>query len=876
MGRWIDFARRRRRLVVVFWLIAAVAGVGVFPGVPAPVFWPKLGVNSDTSDMLSPDAPHRVDDIAFRQIFNRLDDQILVLVRAESQDAADLLAADFVARLRSDPTYTAHVNQVFAPSVDDFFKQYGLLYLDAVETEGEDETTVFDAVTRINSSAALVRGLYNDPTLPAVFDTLERVADTDIPEDQQESVDRVYNAIAAVIDARVDGEGQPLSWRLLFDEESGPPHQVLINIDPILDTSLLRPAKLVEQALRDAFAESQSIVGLQGELAITGNPVLRSDELRSVSEGIGIAFLISFFFVGALLLWAFRSVLLSVFTLISLVVSISVTSGFAAVAFGDLNLVSVAFTVLMVGLGVDFAVHLLLHARHESQLGYGPGEALQRTSKDIGAALALTAPSTALAFFAFAPTAFTGMTQLGVVAGVGVLIAFMVATSLLPAVFAWLPAAKSTSTSKPYRPLLPQRVRVGAAIVTIVLGVAALPLLPNARFDADPMALRDPQSASVEAFNLLFDDEDTAPYRLSLLADDLDTAAETARELKDLAEVHNAITLMSFVPEDQDAKLDQIGALQSLAWDLGSSPSPRYIEPDPEGRLLAALGDARTDAERGLRRAVERWRERSAADPELGPALERDIFRFWPQELSRLQPQVQLALIGQTEYAVALGDVPASIQDRYLAREQDEVIAARVEIIPEDDVRDPDTRRAFVAAVRDIAPNATGGARNAQAASDIIQAAMVQATLTAMALVSLLLWVVLRDVRLIAVILTPLALAAVLTTATGVLLDMPYNFANVIVLPLLIGIGVDSGIHLALRARKVASADAVYQSVTPRAVFFSALTTIASFGSLSFSAHRGTASMGSLLMIAIGWTLVCTVFVLPLLMQRFARKRETA
>ena len=156
---------------------------------------------------------------------------------------------------------------------------------------------------------------------------------------------------------------------------------------------------------------------------------------------------------------------------------------------------------------------------------------------------------------------------------------------------------------------------------------------------------------------------------------------------------------------------------------------------------------------------------------------------------------------------------------------------------------------------------------------------MIQAIITALITVSILLYLVVRNVRLVIIMLIPLLLAGVLTTATGVLINLPYNFANVIVLPLLIGIGVDSSLHLALQAKAGAPAPqkrSIFENVTARAVVFSAVTTIASFGSLSFSAHRGTSSMGILLMIAIIWVLICTLYVTPALLQWTSQKRDPA
>ena len=153
-------------------------------------------------------------------------------------------------------------------------------------------------------------------------------------------------------------------------------------------------------------------------------------------------------------------------------------------------------------------------------------------------------------------------------------------------------------------------------------------------------------------------------------------------------------------------------------------------------------------------------------------------------------------------------------------------------------------------------------------------AAFQQATLIAFAAVCIVLLVVLRSVRDTVLVIFPLILAAIYTGAASVLLDLPFNFANVIVLPLLFGLGVASGIHLVIRARRVADITALMRTSTPRAVLFSALTTIASFGSLALSGHRGMTSMGQLLTIAIVFTLLCALIVLPALLKWTEQRAE--
>ena len=186
----------------------------------------------------------------------------------------------------------------------------------------------------------------------------------------------------------------------------------------------------------------------------------------------------------------------------SLIISILITAGLGAVIYGQLNLVSIAFTVLMVGLGVDFAIHLLMHLQSKRGKGLSVPAAFYRVSRGIGTALVLTAPSTALAFLAFVPTKFVGISQLGVIAAIGVSIAFLVATSLLPAIFSYfpakaIPANEIRNTVKRAPISLHSKTRNRLAFVVILLGVCALALMPKARFDADPMALRDQSAPSV-------------------------------------------------------------------------------------------------------------------------------------------------------------------------------------------------------------------------------------------------------------------------------------------------------------------------------------------------------------------------------------------
>jgi len=195
-----------------------------------------------------------------------------------------------------------------------------------------------------------------------------------------------------------------------------------------------------------------------------------------------------------------------------------------------------------------------------------------------------------------------------------------------------------------------------------------------------------------------------------------------------------------------------------------------------------------------------------------------------------------------------------------------------VQIFPREDLTDAAALERFVADVRAVAPRATGSAIAIHAASTEVVQSMQQAFAMAIFAIALLLFVIWRALGDMAMVMAPLGLAGLLTAAGAVLMGIPFNFADVIVLPLLLGIGVDSSIHLVHRARTASpSSRSLLETSTANAVVFSAATTIGSFGSLALSTHRGMASLGQLLMLGVALTVVCNLVVLPALLELRAR-----
>ena len=289
----------------------------------------------------------------------------------------------------------------------------------------------------------------------------------------------------------------------------------------------------------------------------------------------------------------------------------------------------------------------------------------------------------------------------------------------------------------------------------------------------------------------------------------------------------------------------------------------KVLQGDLDRLLGASKGAPLGDAARRLSRALTALISEGASESGVLKELETRLMALLPGRLRALNDSLNAG-------PVALDDLPDSLRRRQMAADG----RVSIEVYPKENLHQRQALRRFVGAVRAVAPHATGSPVVILEAGNTVVGAFRDAAVLAFVAIAVLLAVLLRRPGDVALVFAPLVLAALLTVAASVLLGLPFNFANVIVLPLLFGLGVANGIHLVLRRRDEGGVTEVMASSTPRAVVFSTLTTIGSFSSIALSSHPGTASMGKLLTIAIALTLACTLIVLPALMALSEEKRE--
>lgn len=808
----------------------------------------RLDVDADSSRMLSPDLPAQRQAHAVNAAFPDLKASLVVIVEAASGDRADLFTQDLSRRLMDQPEW---VERVFAPAVDPYLAAHGFLFrdLDSVET----------TFSRISRSSNLIASLREDQTLDGFARSLtEAFLLAERAEIEPEALDKLFAEAASVVAASPE-HGRIFGWSTVLDDETGtPPHRRLITVVPRLDNARLSPAKPALMEIRSHVdAALDALPGGDMTVSITGEPALRADEMSSVLGTLGISLGLSLLLVAVILWIGLGARRRAGLAFASLVISLVLTTGFAGFAIGTLNLVSVAFIVLMVGLGIDFAIHILAHVVEMRRSGTPAPDAVILTGRRSGTALVLSAVTTSLAFLAFMATDFDGMAQLGLIGGIGVLIAFAVAATLIPACVSIWPDLAGVEAVKTAPPPVAHNSPL-PAILALTLGLASIWPATLARFDSDPMGLRNPDAPSVIAFRALAETPETSPYRASVLADSGDDAAEIAAAFENTPGIGAAVSVADLIPDQQDEKLTILDiTAASIDHAVRGTPTDLLTRPDaadPVAELRNRL-TGREGAAGQLARAIAAYQEGRSELTDR--ALEEQIFRSFPLMLSRLEAMLA------ADY-VTLDTLPASLRDRFVSP----LGTHRVEILPEEDLTDYTALRRFSDAVREINPRAAGGPVQMDAARASIEWAILLVTLLAGLATLLLAYATTRRFSDMLAILVPLILAGSITAAASVILKMPFNYANVIVLPLLIGIGVDSGIHIALRERRAPGA--VFATSTPRAVLFSALTTMAAFGTLSLSEHQGTASMGVLLAVSMCAAVGCVLAVTPAMIRWFA------
>jgi uncharacterized protein len=817
----------------------------------------NFSINTDINKLISPDLDWRKRDNQFEAAFDR-DRTILAVVDAPTPELTSAASAALEQKLSGD---TKHFESVQALGSGEFFEKNGLLFLPVAE--------VGRATGQFEAAAPLIEIMAGDPSLRGLTGALETgLAGVKRGEVKLDSTERPFSLVAQTVENVLKTGSGTFSWRELVSDKplTDSDRRAFIEFRPILDFNALEPGKDATDAIRQA-ARDLNLAGEYGaRVRLTGPVPIANEEFATVADG-AVTNGIGTVLVVLVILWmALHSskIIFAVFA--NLFIGLSITTAIGLMMVGSLNLLSVAFAVLFVGLGVDFGIQFSVRYRSERFKGNDLRGALAKAAERSAVPLSLAAMATAAGFLSFLPTDYKGVSELGQIAGVGMLVAFTSSITVLPALLNLLnPPGEKEPVG--YAFLAPvdhflEKHRVIIIVGTLLIAVAGLPLLYFLRFDFNPINLRSPKVESIATFLDLRNDPNTGANAINVMTNSEVEAKKIEARLEKLPEVLRVMSLDSFVPEDQPAKLKLIAQGARI---LNPALNPESVDAAPSDQenvealkgsvesLRKTAGEAKGPGAVASRRLADALSKLADSNQ----ATRDKVQAIFVAPLKVVLDQLKNSLQAQP---VNLKTLPADLVSSWKTKDG----LMRVEALPRGDPNDNDTLRKFAAAVLAAEPTAIGGPVSILKSGETVVKAFIHAGITALVVIGLLLWLALRRITDVLLTLVPLLVAGAVTLEICVLIGMPLNFANIVALPLLLGVGVAFKIYYVTAWRS--GRTNLLQSSLTRAIFFSALTTATAFGSLWLSSHPGTASMGKLLALSLVTTLAAVLLFQPALM----------
>tara|TARA_R110002073_G_scaffold4917_9_gene31050 strand:- start:620 stop:3157 length:2538 start_codon:yes stop_codon:yes gene_type:complete len=795
-------------------------------------------INSDLGSLIRPS-----DDLLwyqhnehYKNQFPFFEQTALMVVSGTRAGAVDRATNKLVQSLRSNSSF----HSVFAPGVDEFVKRRGFYFLDTDQLElwltGAEYG--FGPLLRLADEASLNNFIY------VLADHLSTNRGLPLPA-----------PLESLVEALIEGEVRVDGLPLLTDPDQHSYYQLIV-LQGAQDLSQQLPNETLVRVLREEIEQAELSPDVQ--VRLTGEIPLAHEEIQAALNGVGLAGLISMVLLALILGLGIRSwgFVLAIFTLLGS--GVALTLGLAVAIVGAFNTLSLIFVVMFFGLGVDFAVHFGLRVR-EARQTLASTEALLLAAIDIGPALLLCMLTSSIAFLAFAPTAYVGLAELGVISAMGMIMAFVLTLTLLPALLSHvqLRTEHSDKFSLAFFALPPLPTLLVFLLLVGGAGWAAKDL----RFDFSVLAMRDVNTEGMATLLELQDQGITTDYSIAVLAKNEQEAEALSRLLEGLEQVSSVTGPMDLVPDQQLDKQNMVQPVLDRFASIEEVLPAELSSPESLGQALDYLAESLPFARHQDLAALEQLGEK------LGQLDETEIQQANNNLFVALNRSLDSARSMLSATPFALENLPAELRHRLISEDGEYLLNVQ----PREDLNNRDATSEFIEAVAPIAGNFAGRSVVEWGIGAVVVQSFIEAVTLAVSGIFILLALYFRSVVLPILVLVPVGVSLLFTFAICQLFGLSLNMANILVVPLIIGLGVDTGIHVVHRhvteGRRAEGAGGLYESSTARAVVISALTTIGTFFSLSFSPHLGAASIGLLLTVAISLLVVVTFVLLPVLLK---------
>nr|PMI00378.1 hypothetical protein BCU55_11490 [Shewanella sp. 10N.286.48.A6] len=802
-------------------------------------------VDSNLDRLVQQNAPWKDNLTKTVNEFGDSENGLVIVVSGDNHQQVQTMTEALQADFSAQPLF----NDVFAPATLPWLKQQALWLLpeqDFIDFNA-NVASIMPKLQAVMSVEANGTTGQNDAGIQLLAQLNHAIETDDIKA--AKLLINVLNQLAAK-------QGSVDWFEVLMPPSRGTIYQIItLNAQPQNDQK--QPNKYIIETAQNIIHQYSDNDAVQ--IRITGQTALDYDEISDANNSVTLAGTMSLIGLIVVLGFGIRSLRIIVASYVAVIIGLVWTLALGLFLVGSYNTISIVFLVMFIGLGVDFAIHFCLRLREEQALQPTNYASLIAAIRGTFTPLSLCALTSAIGFLGFYPTAYTGLAELGVISAAGMAMGLLATFIVIPTFFfiCGYPrahgfkaniATEEGDTQFQYASdddfWLPKHHKMVVFLAVIALAISGYGA-SKMEFDFSTLVLKSVKSESVRTLEEIQQQGLTSSYQMMMLATSRQQAAKWQSQLSGLAEVSNVISINSFLATDRASK--QAALLQTLA--AANAPIESL---DSLASLQQNL--VRADYAQGV--IAQRTLDWLKNNDEFTLVSQINQHALAPLQVMQ-QSLIQLLQAPIPSY----DDIPTVLAQRYKNEQYLLVVA-----YPAGDMRDVKQLDRFIKLVQDVAPNATGRPVAEQQVGNIIINAFLQAITYSLLLIAVILLLALKHKRDVILTFIPLLLTTLSTMAVAHWSGQALNMANIIVIPLIFGLGVDNGIHIVERFRAVGSARAFYQSSTPRAAVLSSLTTMATFGSLLLADHRGMYSIGFLLTIAIGFLLFYSLTVLPALL----------
>jgi uncharacterized protein len=642
------------------------------------------------------------------------------------------------------------------------------------------------------------------------------------------------------------------------------------------ETSFTGYKDAVEQA-RQVIAETRKdFPGVT--VGLTGEDVISSDEMVTTQSDVETASKIALVGVALLFIIAYQGVVKPLLAVFCLLLGLSWTMGFTTLTIGHLNILSVVFTTILIGLGIDFGIHILERFKEERQQDNEILPALKKTLQGTGKGNFAGAITTAIAFGSMVLTDFIGIVELGWIAGWGILFCMVAMLLVLPALITveekwrkpcYTQIKPTTAKQRGWVDKLFDHYYLIIGVCTVLVLIASISL-KDLHFDYNLLNLQAKGTEAVQYEIKILESAGRSAWSAAILADSFQELKEKERQLKALPTVARVESITAVIPEDQEQNAHIIREnLAPLLKDL-------EVEPEDVDFSLKALNKTL----KGIQFKLQ-GREGDELDPVKVAGNRVRNFREQSQKMEPSRAEKRLRNFSQLLFAdyrnlmeelkvnadvqlVKLEEIPETLRKRYISQKGKYV----AHIFPSVDIWDLDERQKYLDALRSVDPNVTGTAVHMFESTRLMTEGYVNGGLYAMTAIIMYVFFLFRNLRTVFFVLLPVLVGSIWTVGVMELIGLKLNMANLVILPLILGIGVVNGIHIIHRYREEENKHvSILAKSTGQAVLLSSLTTMIGFGSMMVANHYGVFSLGMVLTLGVFNCLIASVTFLPALLK---------